>query len=92
MNQMANTQVGFIQLDFVNSLRANDTQGGSASNIATMGNYGSIQLMRNRLQAINAAYYTNARLDQMTTNDMVFAIRSIDDRATISDYQPPSTA
>lgn len=34
---------------------------------------------RARLQAINATYYTNARLNQMTFNDMIYAIRQNDE-------------
>lgn len=30
---------------------------------------------RTRLQSLNAAYYTNARLDAMTFNDMIYAAR-----------------
>lgn len=34
-----------------------------------------IPTMRTRLAALNATYYTNARLNNMTKNDMVFALR-----------------
>lgn len=43
----------------------------------------SIDAMRERLAAIDAGYYTAARLNNMTMNDMVYAIRRNDDSATI---------
>lgn len=38
-------------------------------------NMGSINEMRTRLAALNAGYYTAARLDAMTLNDMVYALK-----------------
>lgn len=35
--------------------------------------------MEARLQAVNAAYYTDARLRTLTTNDIVYALRVQDD-------------
>jgi hypothetical protein len=52
-----------------------------ASNLATPGNYGGISTLRTRLAAANGAYYTTARLDQMSENDMAYALRTIDDAA-----------
>jgi hypothetical protein len=52
-----------------------------APNLATPLNYTSINAMRARLTAINAGYFTTARLDQMSDNDMMFAIRQTDDLA-----------
>ena len=52
-----------------------------ASNLATPANYGSIAPLRTRLAAVNAGYYTSARLDQMSENDMKYALRTIDDAA-----------
>lgn len=37
-------------------------------------NMTSISVMRTRLAALNAGYYTAARLDVMTENDMVYAL------------------
>jgi hypothetical protein len=89
---MANTQMGAPRLNFTNSLKAVADMGGSGSSLGNASNYVSITAMRTRLAAANGAYYTSAKLDQMTVNDMVFALRSIDDKTTISDYQPTSTA
>jgi hypothetical protein len=65
---------------------------GTSSGLNTVANYGSIAALRGALNAANAGYYTTAKLDQMTVNDMVFALRSIQDRTTIMDQMPVSTA
>lgn len=54
-----------------------------ASNLGTPGNYGSVNALRTRLAAANGAYYTTGRLNQMSKNDMVYALRTIDDAAGI---------
>lgn len=38
-------------------------------------NFNTLSSMRTRLAALNAAYYTTAVLQQMTFNDMVYALR-----------------
>lgn len=50
-----------------------------APNLATPLNYTSINALRARLATANAAFYTTARLDQMSKNDMIYALRTIDD-------------
>lgn len=80
---MANNMTGVPKLGFINCVKANATQGGSGSNLANASNYVSITAMRSRLTTINAAYYTTTRLDKMTVNDMVYAIRVADDPTTI---------
>jgi hypothetical protein len=47
------------------------------------GVFTTIQYMRERLQAINATTYSNAELDKMTYNDLVYAIRVNDYPGTI---------
>lgn len=89
---MANLTIKIPNLNFPNSLKAVADLGGITLGLTTPANYISVGAMRSRLAAANAGYYTNAKLDQMTVNDMVFALRSIDDRTTISDYMPVSTA
>lgn len=42
---------------------------------AEINNMTSISAMRTRLAALNGAYYTTARLNNMTRNDMVYALR-----------------
>lgn len=45
--------------------------------------YASINALRTRLAAIDAGYYTAARLNTMTYNDMVYAVRVADSPTTI---------
>jgi hypothetical protein len=60
---------------------AKHTAASVAPNLATPANYTSINALRTRLAAANGAYYTTARLDQMSENDMIYALRTIDDAA-----------
>lgn len=46
-----------------------------ANGLAEYANLGSIAGMRTRLAAIDGTYFTAARLDLMTENDMVYALR-----------------
>jgi hypothetical protein len=46
-------------------------------------NYASVAAMRARLTAINPTSYTTKRIDDMTKNDMEYAIRLADDAAGI---------
>lgn len=60
------------------------TQGHStAEAVGTAANYASVTAMRTRLAAINGTYFTTARLNAMTENDMTYAIRQNDDAAGI---------
>lgn len=43
----------------------------------------TITSMKSRLQDIDSAYYTGARLNQMTYNDMVYALRLADNPTTV---------
>lgn len=43
----------------------------------------NVGAMRARLAVLNAAYYTDARLNGMTKNDLVYAVRQLDDAAGI---------
>lgn len=54
-----------------------------ASPLTSTANQDSVSVMRARLTAINATSYTTARLDSMTKNDMMYAIRLNDDAAGI---------
>ena len=84
---MANTQMGSINLNFTNSLKSNVN-----ANDLSPTNYHSLFNLRARLNGVNAAYYTTAKLDQMTVNDMIFALRNIDDPTTIASYMTSSAA
>ena len=67
-------------IDFVDKRR---TQGAAAGVVGTPANYATVAAMRTRLAAINGTYYTAARLNNMTDNDMVYALRLNDDAAGI---------
>lgn len=69
---MANAQVDSPH-QFVDKRRGRIFTAGDPN--AETVNMGSISAMRTRLIAINATYYTTARLDAMTENDMIYALR-----------------
>jgi hypothetical protein len=83
-------------IGFPNSLKADlpytDVAGNSNFELNTPLNYTSVQTLRNALTAANGTYYTSVVLDRLSVNDMIFALRSIQDRTTIADYMPVSTA
>ena len=58
---------------FVDKRQGEGTSG--ASVVTELANYDSIYLMRTRLAALNAAYYTAARMNSMTKNDLIYALR-----------------
>lgn len=60
---------------------ANQTK--NPGTIGTSANYNDVGALRTRLAAINGAYYTSARLNGMTKNDMVHAVRLADDAAGV---------
>ncbi len=55
----------------------------AAAGTADASNFSSVAGLRARLTAINATYYTAARLNLMTKNDMVYAVRLTDAAAGI---------
>lgn len=61
------------------------TQGntGYPGNFSTDARYLDVNDLRTTLAARNATYYTSTRLNQMTKNDMVYALRTIDDNGGI---------
>lgn len=54
-----------------------------ASPLTSTANLDSVSAMRSRLATINGTYFTAARLNGMTKNDMMYAIRLNDDAAGI---------
>lgn len=79
---MANIQLGGIDLSWANK-NTHSNAGNTAAAVATPANYASVTALRSRLATINAGYYTAAKLNQMTLNDMVYAVRLNDDSTTI---------
>jgi hypothetical protein len=75
---MADVTLGQGNLGFVDKRRV---AGQAGINVSTPANYASVAAMRARLIVLNSTYYTTTRLDKMTVNDMVFAIRGFDDVA-----------
>ena len=57
------------------------TQGNTTSPIGTEANYADVAALRTRLAAVAAGTYTATVLDQMTVNDMIYALRVLDDAA-----------
>lgn len=89
---MANVQTSPVNLRIVNSKRAVAGSLGGASNFTTPANYVSVDGLRTALSTANGTYYTTTRLDSMTVNDMVFALRNMQDATTISSYMTNSAA
>lgn len=65
----------------VTDRRRTQAQTDLPGNLTTDARYMSVNDLRTRLAAIDAAYYTSTKLNEMTKNDMVFAVRSADDAA-----------
>ena len=80
---MANAQTGSGLPVAASIVDKRSVHNSGASVLATPANYSSIFAMRTRLNAISATSYSAARLDAMTVNDMVYAIRLSDDAAGI---------
>lgn len=82
---MSQTMVsGFVDPGFVNRQRAKANSNiGSGNDLNDSEVYTSIANLDTRLAAIDGTYYTQARLDQMSVNDKVYAVRVSDDPTTI---------
>lgn len=89
---MADSQMGPPNLSFTMSNKAVSGMGGTSSGLNTPANYMSVAALRGALAAANGTYYTSARLDALTVNDMIFALRNIQDPTTIASYMSASTA
>lgn len=82
---MAQHQIGDVEAEGIVS-RARAVAGSVAttgSMFAAPTNYDTVSAMDARLIAINAGWYTQTRLDAMTANDKVYAIRLNDDLNTV---------
>jgi hypothetical protein len=69
-------------LEFIDKRRATRA-GSNAAPVTTPANFLSISGMRARLAAAAPSTYTTARLEQMTRNDMVMALRQLDEATSI---------
>ena len=66
--------------------RRGSTNAQAKSSTTPMGtplNYNDITKLRARLATLNAGRYTSAYLDTLTRNDMIYALRTLDDSAGI---------
>lgn len=83
---MAVHQIGSMEADSI--VAKNRAVAGSVAVFTpvytTGSNYTSISNTRTRLTAINGAYFTTAQMDKMTANDLVFALRTLDDPLTMN--------
>lgn len=90
---MAQIQLGdFLELGFVNAQRATASNGGSGDILNTPANYQDITALDAALTAFDAFTYSAANLQLLNVNDKIFALRSIQDRTSIADFQPAQTA
>lgn len=69
---MADTQTGNIDVNYIDKRRGRDFAGQAQAEYA---NQQSVTTLRARLTALSATTYTAARLNTMTVNDMVYALR-----------------
>lgn len=59
------------------------TAGSLTQPLATPANYADVAALRTRLNAISSTTYSADRLNAMTKNDMIYAVRLNDDAAGI---------
>lgn len=86
---MAQIQFGdILEVNFTNSLRAVDGNGGSGDQLTDPSDYSNITALDTFLNTYDSTTYSAAQLQIMNTNDKIFAVRSIQDATTISDYHP----
>lgn len=83
---MADRQIGVVSANFPNSLKADPDSKIDELGITNPVKYTSIKELRQALSTARPDYYDKKMLDSMTVNDMVFALRNIEDPKTIADY------
>lgn len=83
-NQRIGNTIGVVALNNVNGTQRSNTNGSTtAQGEHDDTDYTDIAALRTRLAAIDAGFYTAARLNTMTRNDMIYAVRVADSPATI---------
>lgn len=63
--------------------RRNSKGQNTTQSLSSAANYDDVDSLRTRLTAISSTTFTTARLNAMTKNDMVYAVRLSDDAAGI---------
>lgn len=81
--------MGPINVGFTDSRRADVDY---SSDLPSYSNTASVSSMRTALNTYDPNTYTDAVLDAMTTNDMVFAWRNITNPESIHDEMPAQEA
>jgi hypothetical protein len=90
---MAQVQFGdILEVNFTNSLRAVDGNGGSGDQLTDPSDYSNITNLDAFLNAYDEFTYSTEQLQIMNVNDKIFAVRSIQDSTTIADYVTAQTA
>lgn len=79
---MAQHQIGGIEVDGITARNRNVKGANTSGVFSTPANYGSIAAIRTRLNTINSTYFTEANMDKMSINDLVYALRRLDDPNT----------
>jgi len=76
---------GFVDKRYTQGSQTKGLSGSGSANTAaaTPSNYLGVNNLIGRLQGANGTYFTTAMLNSMTRNDMVYALRLIDDAAGI---------
>ena len=85
-DQQLGHNLGFAACSIGDSLTNRSNMNGGTSTPPTgldMDNADNIAAMRTRLNTIDSGFYTTAKLNTMTYNDMVYAIRVNDNATTI---------
>lgn len=77
---MADAMIGDLDTNFTDK-RA--TQGNSAAVLTNPAEFQSVSTMKTRLAAFNGTSYTAARMNTMTVNDLVYALRLADEAGSI---------
>lgn len=94
---MANQQSGSVDINFTDSRKADPVyNSGASASTNPLVNYTETEdvgTLRAALNTFDAFTYTNAALDTMTLNDMVFAWRACrGNQTSITNYHPAQTA
>lgn len=88
---MPATQICQPDLNFVDSRRAVNDQGGNDTSLTNYADTASIATLKASLSSYDSNTYTTAMLDTMNVNDLVFAWRqtsSSSNAKSIADYVP----
>lgn len=83
-DQRIGNRAGVVALNAANGTQKTNTNGSTTnSGEHDDADYASITALKARLTAIDAGYYTATRLNKMTYNDLVYAVRVNDSPASI---------